>query len=134
MKYKALLIVTILFSCNTVKVIHPENKAALDYYLHKKVKITGKTFNAKMGAFLQINDSTRVWVYNLDSWPEDYYFGNDSCKTVALTGVLIEAYDLPVFIYKKGEPLRSGIPVPEGTDLKQASHRYLIKNYKWVEL
>ena len=87
-----------------------------------------------MGALLQINDSTRVWLNNLDSWPEDYYLGNDSCKTVKLTGVLIEAYDLPVYIHKKGEPLRSGIPVPEGTDLKQASHRYLIKNYKWVEL
>ena len=48
-----------------------------------------------------------------------------------ITGTVIERHDLPVFILGKDEQPRAGIPVPEGTDLQQASRRFLIENAKW---
>ncbi len=55
----------------------------------------------------------------------------DRGKRVKVTGVLTEDHALPVFIPKQGEPIPQGIPVPEATDLYQASHRYVLKEATW---
>jgi len=36
-----------------------------------------------------------------------------------------------IFIQKEGEPAAAGIPVPPGTDLRKASHRYVVRDAKW---
>jgi hypothetical protein len=83
--------------------------------------------NAKLGAILQLsNPSTSIWIESLSFWPEKY-----RGKRVSVTGTVIKRHDLPVFIQKIGEPARTGIPVPEGTDLHSASKRYLIENARW---
>ncbi len=84
-------------------------------------------YNSKLGAVLQITNQERsIWIDSLTSWPEGYYG-----KKVEVTGIVIKMHDLPVYIEKEGELAKSGIPVPEGTDLYSASKRYLLKNAKW---
>lgn len=104
------------------------NKA--DYwstYLSKEVKLKGIAGNAKMGAFIKTGETDAIiWIDSLDEWP-DGFTGN----TVQVTGVVTVRYDLPVFVEKKGEPEKSGVPVPEGTDLHEESKRYLLKNATW---
>jgi hypothetical protein len=63
---------------------------------------------------------------DLGDWPPDVLG-----KRVRVTGEITIRSDLPVFVAKKGEPMRAGMPVPEGTDLKQASRRQVLKNIKW---
>jgi hypothetical protein len=48
-----------------------------------------------------------------------------------VTGKIIERHDLPVFVHEEGEPEMQGIPVPKGTDLDKASHRYLLSRVTW---
>jgi hypothetical protein len=64
----------------------------------------------------------------MDGWPD-----NARDKKISVTGTLIERHDLPVLIHKRGsKEIPSGMPVPKGTDLHEASHRYLLKDVKWV--
>lgn len=100
----------------------------------KTVVVTGKTVNAKLGALLITNDGHFIWMDNMDQWPEGYYLGDENCKTVKVKGRLIRKYDLPVFIEEKDSPSQSGIPVPEGTNLKKASRRFLLKKATWEVL
>ncbi len=105
-------------------------KIIFNDYLGKSITLEGKAVNAKMGALL-IGDNFSIWIDGLDAWPEGYYQGGDDGKRIKVTGILIEKYDLPVFIPNKGELPVSGIPIPKGTDLKEASHRYLLENAEW---
>lgn len=66
-----------------------------------------------------------------EHWPDDYYFGGERGKRLQVTGTVIERHDLPVFIPRKGDLVPQGMAVPEGTDLKKASRRFLITNAKW---
>ncbi len=116
---------------NKVELIKQENRATLEYLLGMEITITEKTVNAKLGAMIITDENLSLWIEDMDSWPMGFYNGRDSCKIVEATGILIEKYDLPVFIHKEGEPTKSGMPVPEGTNLKEASHRYLLKDIKW---
>ncbi len=102
-----------------------QNKQNKESFLNKKVTISGVASNVKMGAII---DTPEGFIYSADfeSWPEGYYR-----KKVTATGILIKKYDLPVFIQKKGDPLRSGMPRPPGTNLKEASKRFLLKNIKY---
>jgi hypothetical protein len=84
----------------------------------------------KIGAQL-IGPGFDLWIDGLSSWPEGYCTGGNKGNKVRVSGVLAEDNGLPVFIPKKGEPVIQGIPVPEGTDLKKASHRYILKNASW---
>lgn len=108
--------------------INPENVSEL---LGQKITVVGQAVNYKLGALILIGDSLNIWIDGRESWPEEYYTGESISKTIKVTGTLTERYDLPVFVYQEGEPNRSGIPVKEGTDLKAASHRYLLKNTSW---
>ncbi len=96
----------------------------------EQITLTGKAVNVKLGAMVVVNDSLSIWIDGLESWPEGYYSTEES-KWVRVTGKLIEKYYLPVFISEDGKPYQTGIPVPKGTDLKKASHRYLLKDATW---
>ena len=124
----SLLLITfiVLVSCSPYK--KNENEA-IDYWagqLLKVVTVEGTAYNSKMGAFLENDDKGDIWVASLDAWPDGY-----QGKRVIVTGIVVKRHDLPVFVQKEGEPARSGIPVPEGTDLHEASGRYLLENAEW---
>lgn len=99
-------------------------------YLGQSITLEGRATNAKLGALLT-GDNFSIWVDDLESWPEGFYQSGDVGKRIKVTGTVIERYDLPVFVPKENEPMLSGIPVSEGTDLHKASHRYLLKDTKW---
>jgi hypothetical protein len=98
--------------------------------LGETISIQGTAINRKLGAQLMTSDSSFIWIDGLLSWPSEYYSGEYNGKTLKVKGVVIERFDLPVFVEKEGET-KSGIPVPEGTDLKEASHRFLLKSATW---
>ena len=127
MKYFLIIFLTIFISANPCISENSDKDETVDYwsqYLLKKVSVEGTALNAKIGAYLQLsNTSTSIWIDSLSFWPEQY-----RGKRVSVTGTLIKRYDLPVYIQKIGEPVRTGIPVPEGTDLHSASKRYLLEN------
>ncbi len=102
-----------------------QSKQNKERFLNKIVTISGIAYNARMGAII---DTPEGFIYSADfeRWPEGYYG-----KKITATGILIKKYDLPVFIQKKGDPLRSGMPMPPGTNLKEASKRFLLKNIKY---
>ena len=90
------------------------------------ITVTGVARDAKMGAMLQGEGKTH-WIGDLEFWPDAVLN-----KKVKVTGKLQERADMPVFHQlKPGEPQVSGIPVPEGTDLKKASVRVVIIDAKW---
>ena len=89
------------------------------------VTLDGVAEARKLGAALRGNDFD-VWIDQLTDWPRGY-----AGQRVRVTGVLEERHDLPVYIQKPGEPVAAGIPVPEGTDLRQASRRYVLRDAKW---
>jgi hypothetical protein len=89
------------------------------------VTLEGKAEEAKEGSLL-ISGDEQYWIDGAEDWPRG--------KRVKVHGKVIEKYDRPVFVQKKGEPIKAGIPVPEGTRLKEASHRYLIGEAKWTSV
>jgi hypothetical protein len=93
--------------------------------LGKTVTLDGVAESRKLGAALR-GDGFEVWLDGLDGWP-----GNYAGRRVRVTGILEERHDLPVYIQRPGEAPAAGIPVPEGTDLRKASHRYIVRNPKW---
>jgi len=105
----------------------------------KKVTFTGKTINMKLGAVLILENGQSIYMDKMLSWPNGYYVKDneekETIKTVKVTGILKEKNDMPVFIRNENDStMRQGIPMPKGTDLKKASYRYLLKDYKWVEI
>lgn len=98
--------------------------------LGRRVTLEGEAVNRKGGAVLQVGDVS-VWIAGLEAWPEGYFTGGDHGRRTIVTGTLAEDHHLPVFVPKEDEPIRQGIPVPEGTDLEQASHRFVLRNARW---
>ena len=98
---------------------------ALQARLGQPVTLEGIAEARKLGPALRGN-GFEVWIDRLDEWP-----AAAAGRKVRVTGVLEERYDLPVYIPKAGEPPVAGIPVPEGTDLRQASRRYVVREAKW---
>ncbi len=98
--------------------------------LGKKITIEGWAVNCKTGAQL-IGTDFDLWIDGLSSWPEGYYTGGEKGKKLRVFGILTEDNGVPVFIPKRDEPIVQGIPVPEGTDLRKASHRYILKDANW---
>ena len=93
--------------------------------LGQQVTLEGTAEARKLGAVLRGKDFD-VWIDPLQDWPRDYVG-----QRVRVTGILEERHDLPVFIQKQGEPVAGGIPVPQGTDLHQASRRFVVRDAKW---
>ena len=103
-----------------------EAEGAWESQLGQTITVTGTAQNLKLGATVD-TEKGMIWLDGVDTWPDDL-----NGKKVEVKGTVIERHDLPVFIEKKeGEPQVSGMPVPEGTDLKKASHRYLLENPSW---
>lgn len=125
------LLLILLTSCATLTEVNTANDNKISDFLGQRIEIIGTAVNAKLGALLIAKDSTSIWIDGKESWPTGYYSGGNNGKTLKVTGILIEKYDLPVYIQKEGDLPKSGIPVPEGTDLKEASRRYLLKKAKW---
>jgi hypothetical protein len=122
-----------IIACSTTKqVVIPKNEDVKEF-VGKKVMLIGKTVNMKLGAVLVLENGQRIWMDEMSSWPSVYYTEKES-KSAQVTGVLIERYDLPAFVPSNDSIVQQGIPVPKGTDLKEASHRYLLKDYKWNEI
>ena len=115
----------------------PEERKSLDGWpkdwsacLGQSVTVEGTAINMKLGAIVS-RDGAHIWIDGLWEWPSGYYLGGDEGKRVRVTGTVIQRHDLPVFVRKAGEPLIAGIPVPEGTNLYEASRRFLLKDAKW---
>ena len=88
----------------------------------KWVKIEGLSETRQTGAIIAGHDYC-VWIDKLDYWPKHI-----EGQKVQVIGVLDERYDLPVFVPEPNEPVMHGIPVPEGTDLHEASRRYVLQD------
>lgn len=108
----------------------PASKQISAANLGKRITVLGEPRNLKLGAQLA-GEGFDLWIKGLDSWPDDVIPSGHTGKRLKVTGVLIEDHSLPVFVPKEGEPIKSGMPVPEGTDLKQASHRFLLDQATW---
>lgn len=100
----------------------------------KKITVTGKTVNVKLGAQLILEGGAIIWMDGMEGWPVGFYEYEMQAKTVKVTGVLIEKHDLPVFIGDENGAIQQGMPIPEGTGIKEASQRYVLKKYKWVAI
>ena len=98
--------------------------------LGKRITVEGRAINRKGGTQL-VGIDFAIWIDNLNIWPKGYYSGGDKGKQVRASGILAEDHGLPVFIFKENKPPIQGIPVPEGTDLKKASHRWILKDAVW---
>jgi hypothetical protein len=94
------------------------------------ITVVGRAINRKGGATL-VGEGFEVWMTEFDSWPDGYYRGGDDGELLTVSGVLGQDHGLPVFVPTPGEPIVQGVPVPEGTDLDQASHRFLLSDAKW---
>jgi hypothetical protein len=97
----------------------------------KPISIEGRCENRKGGACVVDEAGAVVWVDGLNQWAEGLNASGDQGKKVKVTGVLAEDNALPVYIPEDKYDLRQGIPMPKGTDLAKASHRYLLKNVQW---
>ena len=95
-----------------------------------RVTLVGRAIDRKGGATL-VGEGFEVWMADFDSWPAGYYAGGDEGRLLTVTGTLGEDHGLPVFVPKPDEPLVQGIPMPEGTDLEAASHRWLLRDASW---
>lgn len=103
-------------------------KEAFAEQLGKVISLTGTAGNdPKIGAYLQSNEIGCIYIEGLENWPKELYD-----KKVTVTGTLIEKHDLPVYIPKNRQDIRSGIAVRKGTDLHEAAHRFLLKDVKWT--
>jgi hypothetical protein len=133
---KLLILFISISSCSSLGKVNTLSKDNMDSLIGKKITVIGRAANGHIGAMLIVQDSLRLWIDDLQNWPKGYYFGHDSGKMLKVTGTLIEKYDLPVFIESEEDKIRPrwGMPVPPGTDLKKASHRYLLREAKWEEI
>ncbi len=127
-----LILLFILASCSKPINIDKLNDEKLKDLIGKRITIVGKAANAKLDAMLKTEEDEFIWIDGMESWPDGYYFGEEKGKTLKVTGKVIERYDLPVVVVKDDDLITKwGISVPEGTDLKEASHRFLLKNIDW---
>jgi len=96
--------------------------------LGKPVTLIGEAEVQKEGACLRGMDF-HIYVDALQDWPKELVG-----KKVSVSGIVIERYDLPVYVSRPGGPVRDARPVPAGTDVHKAAHRYLLKDAKWRPL
>ena len=129
--HKFIILFLILTSCSNYEVVSNLSQTNLDNLLGEKIVIEGTAMDGKLGALIDTKDKLSIWINGLNYWPKGYYLGGNTGEKIRVTGILIKKYDLPVYIYNKGDIPKSGIPTPEGTDLKKASQRYLLKRAKW---
>ncbi len=98
--------------------------------LGRRITVEGWAVNRKGGAALE-GDGFTVWMEGMESWPAECCAGGARGRRLRATGVLAEDHGLPVFVPQQDQPIRQGIPVPEGTDLEVASRRFLLVDACW---
>ena len=117
------------------KIIENLKEENLKTLVGKKITIIGKTVNVKDGSILIVEDEINIWMDEMESWPDGFYNSEEDTKTLKVTGILIERNDLPVYIPDENTPIyQQAMPFSKGADLKKESHRYLLKDYKWIEV
>jgi hypothetical protein len=95
----------------------------------EQVTLVGVAEPRKGGAALR-GDGFYVWLEGIESWPESVVM-----KRVEVKGRLQVDHGLPVFIQNTNDPLPvQGVPVAEGTDLREASRRFVLLHPKWKRL
>jgi len=104
--------------------------AEFEEKLGQRVTFEGLAVNMKLGAGLKIGDHT-LFMDGMSTWPDAYHNGGGEPKRVTVTGTLIVRHDLPVFVQEEGAPIMTGMPVPPGTDLHEASRRYLLTDFSY---
>jgi len=95
----------------------------------QRVTLVGIAEPQKNGAALRGADFC-VWIDGLHDWTQEF-----SGHRVQVVGVLEERHDLPVFVADTPPEERmrmQGIPVPSGTDLDEASRRFILREAKWT--
>ena len=123
------LLIPVLAGCSrhpsAVAVVRADSVRSL---LGQRVTLSGIAEPRKLGAAVRC-DGFDVWIDGLQDWPQDF-----TGHRVHVTGVLEERHDLPVFTADTPEERMrvQGIPVPSGTDLHEASRRYIIRDAKWT--
>ena len=101
----------------------------------QKLTLVGRGENAKIGAKLACEDFSMYVDLPAKGWPKKVYnrtYKNLDAvpKKVRVTGKLEQWSDVPVF-HKSKDRGRQGIPVPDGTDLKEARKRYILVDVVW---
>ena len=89
-----------------------------------RVTWRGVAENHKVGAFL-LGPGIFVDLPGTH-WPSEVVG-----RTVEVRGTIVEHHDLPVFVADPNEPPVAGIPVPPGTDLHEASKRFVLEQVEW---
>jgi hypothetical protein len=103
---------------------------SLHLFVNQEITLQGKAADGKSGALI-LGEDFSVYLAGMDSWPDGMFRMNQPLKKVEVTGILVEAYDLPAFVEEPDAPARAGIPVRGQAELKKASHRYLLKKARW---
>ena len=99
--------------------------------LGKRVTVTGMAINRTVGAFVAFEGSGIYVDLPSNSWPIGLYHGDGKGELVEVKGTVTQRADLPVFIQEPGAPVKEGIPLPPGTDLKEAAKRYVLEGAEW---
>lgn len=97
---------------------------ALPGALGQRIAVVGVAENWKLGPRV-VGEAVDVWV-DAASWPSDV-----RGQRVEVVGRLEERHDLPAFVPDPTEPPMQGIPAPAGTDVRVASHRYVLVDPEW---
>lgn len=100
----------------------------------QRMTVVGEGANYKIGAKVRCKGFTISVDLADNHWPQEIYTRNDQgevvMKTVKVTGKLEQWSDVPVFTPSQNRG-QQGVPVPEGTDLKEARKRYVLVDVKW---
>ncbi len=99
---------------------------ALAAQVGQRVTLVGVAERRKLGPAVKGRDFD-VWIAGLDDWPEGF-----AGHEVRVSGIVELRHDLPVFVPKPGEPQVQGMPAEEGTNLDEASRRYVLRDATWA--
>ena len=123
---KYFLILLSLFLCLTPCLGAPGRETPSPY-----VWVDGAALETKAGPIILVSGGLPLFIDGMTYWPPDFYEGGTKGKRVVARGQIVERFDLPVYEAIPGEEPRAGIPVPPGTDMRQASRRFLMVFAEW---
>jgi hypothetical protein len=102
-------------------------------HLGQPVTLEGTAANAKLGAVLE-GEKDMIWIADLDSWPNGFYPGAGKGKRLRVTGTVIKRDDMPVYIEKRDQSAKGGMPVHSEEELAREKSRFLLKDARWTVL
>ncbi|MAX24236.1 MAG: hypothetical protein CMJ19_07005 [Phycisphaeraceae bacterium] len=99
----------------------------------QEITVIGQLENREVGPLL-VSETCALFL-DIDNNSYNMMMADNNKHPIKATGIIVLRHDLPVFILdpenaKRGT-VRSGIPVPPGTDLHEASKRYVLENVAW---